>query len=257
LTNNDFDDVSIATVSPPGASPPGAPQNVAGSPLDSAVSLTWDAPASDGGSMITGYRVTSYINGVAQTSLMTGSSATNFRFGGLANGTTYTFTVAALNAAGTGPESAPSPPVTPIPAPPPGPPTGVNANAGDHSASLTWTAPTSDGGSPITNYRVTPYVNGVAQTPVATGSTQTSFTVTGLTNGTTYTFTVAAANTSGYGAESQASNAVTPAPPSPPGAPTGVTGSPRDSAVALTWTAPSVDGGSPVTSYRITPYIGA
>src|SRR5439155_537190 len=217
LTNNDFDDVSIATVSPPGASPPGAPQNVAGSPLDSAVSLTWDAPASDGGSMITGYRVTSYVNGVAQTSLMTGSSSTSFRFGGLTNGTTYTFTVAALNAAGTGVESAPSPPVTPVPAPPPGPPSNVNANAGDHSAALTWTAPTSDGGSPITSYRITPYIGANAQTPVTTPSAATGFTVTGLTNGTTYTFRVAAINSIGTGANSAASPPITPAiPPANP-----------------------------------------
>src|SRR4029079_6020298 len=102
------------------------------------------------------------------------------------------FPVAAQNAAGPGPDSSPSNAVTPIPAPPPGPPSGVNATAGNQSASLTWTAPASDGGSPITNYRVTPYITGVAQTPMVTGSTQTSYNVTGLTNGTTYTFTVAA-----------------------------------------------------------------
>jgi hypothetical protein len=256
LAANDFDDVSIATVSPPGATPPSAPLNLNGQPLDRAVSLTWDPPASDGGSPVTNYRVTPYINGIAQTSVLTGSSLTNFRFSGLNNGTTYTFTVAALNAAGAGPDSLPSNPVTPVPAPPPGPPTGVVATGGDRTASLTWTAPTSDGGSPITNYRVTPYINGVAQSPIVTGSTQTSYTVTGLANGTTYTFTVAATNSSGYGAESTPSNAVTPAPPTVPGAPTGVTGAPRDSAVSLTWTAPSSDGGSAITSYRITPYIG-
>ena len=256
LSNNDFDDVSVATVSPAGAVPPSAPQNVVASPLDGAAQVTWDAPASDGGSPINGYRVTSYVNGVAQTTLPTGSTATSFRFGGLTNGTTYTFTVAAQNAAGPGPDSSPSNAVTPIPAPPPGPPSGVNATAGNQSASLTWTAPASDGGSPITNYRVTPYINGVAQTPIATGSTQTSYTVSGLTNGTTYTFTVAASNSSGYGAESQPSNPVTPAPPAVPGAPTSVSGLPRDSGVALTWSAPSLDGGSSITNYRITPYVG-
>ena len=103
---------------------------------------------------------------------------------------------------------------------------------------------------------MTPYVNGSPQTPIATGSTATSYTVTGLTNGTTYTFTVAATNSTGYGAESQQSNAVTPAPPTVPDKPTGVSGAPRDSAVALTWTAPVLDGGSAITSYRIVPYIG-
>ena len=65
---------------------------------------------------------------------------------------------------------------------------------------------------------VTPYVGAVAQTPVNTGSTGTSFVVTGLTDGTTYTFKVAALNAIGTGPDSAASNAVTPA--SVPGAPT-------------------------------------
>jgi hypothetical protein len=256
LTNNDFDDLAVATVTPPGAQPPDAPTNVVGTALDGAAQLDWTAPANDGGSIVTGYKISEYVNGVRQASLLTGSSATTFRVGGLTNGTTYTFTVSAVNAAGSGPESAPSNPVTPVQSPPPGPPLGVNATAGDRLAALTWTAPSSDGGSPITGYRVTPYINGSPQAPIATGSTATSFTVTGLTNGTTYTFTVAATNSTGYGAESQQSNAVTPAPPTVASRPTGVSGAPRDSAVALTWTAPGFDGGSAITSYRIVPYIG-
>jgi hypothetical protein len=257
LSANDFDDFSVATVPPPGAQPPDAPTNLTGTALDSAAQLDWTAPANNGGSIITNYKVTEYVNGVQQASLLTGSSATSFRVGGLTNGRTYTFTVSALNAAGAGPESVPSNAVTPVPAPPPGPPLGLTATARNASADLSWSPPSSDGGSPITNYRVTPYINGSPQTPIVTGSTQTSYTVTGLTNGTTYTFTVSAANSSGYGAESAQSNAVTPAPPTVPSAPTGVTGSPRDSAVSLTWTAPSSDGGSAITSYRIVPYIGS
>jgi Fibronectin type III domain len=257
LTNNDFDDVSVATTPPVGATPPGAPTGVNGAPLDHAVAVSWTAPASDGGSPITGYRITPYIGATAQAPVLTGSNATNFTVAGLVNGTTYTFTVAAVNAAGNGPDSAASGPVTPQPAPPPGPPTGVTATAADASANLSWSAPASDGGSAIIGYRITPYIGGVAQTPINTGSTATTRTITGLTNGTTYTFTVAATNGSGTGAESAPSTPVTPTPATAPGAPTGVTGASRDSAVALTWTAPASDGGSAIIGYRITPYIGA
>ena len=257
LTNNDFDDVTVATTPPPGANPPGAPTGVTGSPLDRAVALSWTPPASDGGSPITNYQITPYVGATAQAPVLTGSAATSFTVAGLTNGVAYTFKVAAINAAGTGPDSAASSQITPQPAPPPGPPTDVVASPGNASAALRWTAPGSDGGSPIIGYRITPYVTGVAQTPINTGSTGTTYTVPGLTNGRTYTFTVAAINSSGAGPESVESNAVTPAPPMAPGAPTGVTGTPRDRAVALTWTAPASDGGSPLTGYRIVPYIGA
>ena len=257
LTNNDYDDVTVQTVPPPGVSPPGAPTGVTGSPLDRAVSLTWTAPTSDGGSPITGYQITPYAGSNAQLPILTGSPATTFTVGGLTNGVGYTFRVAAINAAGTGTDSTPSPVITPQPAPPPGPPTNVVATAGNASATLTWSPPTSDGGSALIGYRITPYIGANAQTPINTGSTATTYTVPGLINGTTYTFTVLAINGSGAGPESAPSNPVTPAPPTVPGAPTGVTGAPRDRAVALTWTAPSSDGGSTITSYRITPFIGA
>jgi len=253
----DFDDVSVSALPPAGATPPGAPTGVSGAPLDRSVALAWSAPASDGGSPITGYRITPYIGTTAQAPVLTGSAGTSFTVAGLTNGTAYTFTVAAINAAGNGPDSAASAPITPVPAPPPGAPTGVTGAPLDRAAALSWTAPASDGGSPIVGYRVTPYVGTTAQAPISTGSTAVTFTVTGLTNGTTYTFTVAALNASGAGADSAASAPVTPAPPTVPGTPTGLTGAPRDSGVALTWTAPASDGGSPITSYRITPYIGA
>ncbi|HEX7132593.1 MAG TPA: fibronectin type III domain-containing protein [Iamia sp.] len=143
----------------------------------------------------------------------------------------------------------------PAPAPTaPGAPTGVTAVGGNGQATVSWTTPLLNGGSPITGYRVTPSIDGVAQTPQAFTGGATSRTVTGLANGTAYTFTVAATNAVGTGAESAASAAVTPA--TVPGAPTGVTATPLDGGATVGWTAPAATGGSPITSYRVTPIVG-
>jgi hypothetical protein len=87
----------------------------------------------------------------------------------------------------------------------------VIATPGNAAATVTWTAPGS-GGSAITSYTVTPYLAGVAQaTTSVTGSPPaTTATVTGLTNGSSYTFTVTATNAVGTGKPSSPSNAVTP-----------------------------------------------
>ena len=138
----------------------------------------------------------------------------------------------------------------------PGAPTGVTATAGNGSATVSWTAPSSNGGSAITSYTVTPYIGSTAQTPVTvTGSPPaTSATVTGLTNGTSYTFTVTATNASGTGPASAPSNAVSPN--ALPGAPTGVTATAGNGSATVSWTAPG-NGGSAITSYTVTPYIGS
>ncbi|MDI1463405.1 fibronectin type III domain-containing protein [Catellatospora sp. KI3] len=95
---------------------PAAPTVTAVAAGDNAASLSWSAPA-DGGSPITGYTVTPYLDGVAQPARTFPAPATTQNITGLTAGSTYTFRVAAINAAGTGPESAASAPVT-VNAPP-------------------------------------------------------------------------------------------------------------------------------------------
>jgi predicted phage tail protein len=128
----------------------------------------------------------------------------------LTNGTTYTFRVAAINAVGTGPMSAESNPVTPFAPAAPEAPTIGTATAGNGQATVSWTAPTSDGGSPITAYEVTPYIGFAAQTPTTFNSTATTQTITMLTNGTTYRFRVRAINAVGFSGYSKVTNPVTP-----------------------------------------------
>ena len=150
--------------------------------------------------------VTPYIGSTAQTSQTFNSTATTETVTGLNNGTAYTFKVAAINAIGTGANSAASASVTTFSVP--GAPTIGTVTAGSKSATVRWTAPSSTGGSAITGYVVTPYVNGVAQTAQTFNSTATTEVATGLTTGTTYTFKVAAINAVGTGTQSSSSSSV-------------------------------------------------
>jgi len=114
----------------------------------------------------------------------------------------YTFSVIATDAQSfTGSRSY----TTHVAAIAPGAPTGANATAGDAQASVTFTAPTNTGGAPVTGYTVTSSPDN--KTGTGTGS---PIVVTGLTNGTAYTFTVVASNIAGPGPASTASNSVTP-----------------------------------------------
>ena len=226
--------------------PPGAPTIVSVKAGNAEATVNFTAPASNGGEGITSYTVTSNPGGEKSS-----GKGTSITVKGLTNGTPYTFTVTATNKLGTGPASAPSSPAV-IPATVPGAPTGVTATAGNEEATVTFTAPAS-GGESITGYTVTSIPAGGVDTNA--GTTSTTHTVTGLTNGKTYTFTVKATNGIGSGPASKHSNSVKPA--AVPDAPTieNVTAGIDEATVSFTLPV-SDDGGDPVTSYTVTPYIG-
>ncbi|MFC6286401.1 peroxidase family protein [Nocardioides sp. GCM10027113] len=134
----------------------------------------------------------------------------------------------------------------------PGPVTNVVAVAGNGQATVSFTAPTDDGGSPITGFEVDVLEGGtVVRTVTGIAPTATSVVITGLTNGTPVTFRVVALNEVGSSPDSAESAPVTPtAPATLPGAPTIGTATAGNQSATVTWTAPA-DGGSALTEYRV------
>ena len=186
---------------------PGAPTGATATVVPGGVSVSFVAPTDTGGAPIDSYTVTSIPDGLTAT-----GTASPILVTGLTNGTTYAFTVHATSRVGSGPESAPSPLVRYTSSTALSPPLNVTALAGNGSATVDFHAPLDDGGSPVQSYTVTASPGGVTATGPAG-----PLTVTGLTNGVSYTFTVVAANANGTSQPSSPSNAVTPqAPPAPP-----------------------------------------
>jgi hypothetical protein len=135
----------------------------------------------------------------------------------------------------------------------PGAPTAISTLPGNAQATVLWLAPTTNGGSPITGYIVTPLIGSTAQTPRTFNSTATTQVITGLTNGTTYTFQVRAFNVNGVGPPSGNAGSVTVGTPLNPTNPKAV---PGNAAATVSWTAPTTNNGAAITGYRVTPYIG-
>ena len=237
---------------------PAAPTGVSASRVtNTEASVSWSAPSNNGGSAITGYEITAYIGDEAQKTVFDFTpSSTTANVTGLTEGSSYTFAVSAENAYGTGPLSSDSNEI--IMAIPPTPPTITTATAGSTWVNLSWDAPSSTGGSPVTGYTITSYISGVSQgaastTPAILDGTSTSAHVQGLTNGVTYTFTVTAVNKAGAGTESTESS-----PQIPYGTTFGVTGfavTPGNGVANLSWTSVN-DNGSPVTSWTILTFVG-
>src|SRR5437660_286908 len=205
--------------------PPSAPQNLAATGGSAQVTLTWQAPASNGGSPITNYRIYRGLSPGTETLLTTVGAVTSYTDTAVTNGVTYYYQVSAVNNAGEGPksnEASATPSAVPPPPTPPPAPQNLAATGGNAQVTLTWQAPASDGGSPITNYKIYRGTTSGSETLVATIGNQLSYSDGGLTNGVTYYYQVSAVNNVGEGPRSNEMPATPTAPPppaSPPSAP--------------------------------------
>lgn len=223
-----------------------APTAVSAVPGNNSASITFTVPAGFAGVTITNYSVVSSPGSISVTG--TGSPIT---VSGLTNGVPYTFTVTARYSNGITRTSDPSTPVIPTAAiTEPSAPLSPTAVAASAQATVSFTTPASNGGTAILDYKVTSNPGAIT----ATG-TASPITVTGLTNGTTYTFTVQARNAIGLGAPSAATNSV--APPGAvvatvPVAPTGVSAAVAGPGALQVSFTPGADGGSPITNYTAT-----
>ena len=184
---------AMATVmaTPTGAvQPPSAPQNLTVTVGNQMLTLAWTAPMYDGGASITDYEYEMDGSGTWVSAGLDETEAVT----GLRNGQSYAFRVRAVNSEGAG---EPSASMSGIPAGQvPSMPQMLTATVGDMMVVLSWTAPASDGGPSIIRYEYN--VDG-GGTWMSTGQ-ETTATVTGLTNGQTYTFGVRAVNDAGNGA---------------------------------------------------------
>ena len=230
-----------------GAAAPAAPGGLMATAGDRQVKLTWTDPSD---SNIDGYE---YRQGSGSPVVwgswtsITGSDDTtvSHTVTGLANGTQYSFQIRAVVGTTNGTESAT---VTATPAAAPDAPTGLTATAGDAEIALSWDDPDD---SAIDKYQYrqgtgSPVVWGSWTDIGSSGATTTAHTVASLTNGTEYSFQIRAADGTANSAASNTATA-TPVAAGAPAAPTGLTATPGDGEVSLTWTNP---GNNAITGYQ-------
>ena len=233
------------------ATRPTAPQNLTAAPGDGEVTLTWQAPMSDGGSAVTGYEYRHAEGASVPTTTIWKYAGTSLTatIAGLTNGTGYAFEVRTVNRVGVseavGTTAMPTAPVTV-----PDAPQNLAAAPGDGRVTLIWQAPANDGGSAVTGYEYR-HAEGPsvpAETAWQSAGTSLTATIGSLTNGTGYAFEARAVNDAGE-SDPASATAMPAAPATVPSAPQNLTATPANGQVTLNWQAPANDGGARILHY--------
>jgi len=238
---------------------------------DNQIDLFWTTPNDDGGSVITGYKIelVMIVPGQTTPSVIvdnTGNTDTSYSHTGLLMDKTYIYRVYAINSEG---ESSPSPQAqakptensAPLEDIPPDPPSGLTAtDVSSNQIDLSWNKPTANNGPLVTGYKIEVKIGSGSFTILEpdTGNTARTYSDTGLTTGTTYTYKVYAINSIGEGnstSEASATPTSSSTPPigtNPPNIPKNFKASAAsNSEISLSWEYPNEYDGPPVTNYII------
>ncbi len=222
------------------------------------IDLAWTAPAANGAA-ISGYHLDRKAGSGSYASVSTtiGASATAYADTGLTPGTAYTYRIRAVNSVGNADWSnEPTATTDNVPDAVTGLTATKDATNGDTEVDLAWTAP-ADNGAAITSYTLQRKsgAGGFANVSTTIGASATSYSDTGLTPATTYTYRIRAVNSVGNGGWSNEDSATTDN--SAPAAVTDLAATTASSsAISLTWTAP-VNNGAAITSYTLQSKTGS
>lgn len=217
---------------------------------DTQFNIRWQAPTDNGGVPLTGYRVEHLVSGVWTVVASPATTVLNHLVAAPAPGVVEAYRVSALNSIGASVAVNVNVVGTAMT---PQPPTGLTFTpvAGTNNGTLSWVAPTNNGGGAITGYRVSRSTDGGATfTVLASNHSTTSFSIALPPKGATHTYTVAAINSGGTSANatpiSYTNQSTVPGAPAVP-----TTSFTTDGMLTVNWRAPIDNGGSAITSYKL------
>jgi fibronectin type 3 domain-containing protein len=222
---------------------PFAPINLTVESGNGYITLEWEIPISDGGSLIINYMIYRGVSSGSEIFYELIGDITIYNDTNVTPGITYYYRVSAINIIGEGPlsnEAYATPPTSPST------PMNLAAESGDAYVNLTWEVPTSDGGSPIIGYCI--YRNGTSSVYASVPSDQLWYIDNDVTPGINYTYDVTAINGIDEGPRSSEAEVKAGTVPT---SPTDVEATSGDSYVLIMWGAPLSDGAYQITNYTI------
>lgn len=239
--------ITVSTLATVASTAPAAPTNLALTATADGFSATWDAPASNGGSAITAYRLTTASSASGSETQVYQNTSRSYTATGLTAGSTVWVSVYAINSVGTSARMQVSvrvglPPTAPL---------NFAAVPTSANVALSWNAPANLYGLPVTSY-VLDYGSGYGETVAGNALSKTLVPATGQpwTVGATYTYTIAAVTAAGTGATASVSFTVPQAPAVKPGTPVNYTLTGTSGGFIATWDAPLSLGSSPLLGYK-------